>query len=120
MLRAKELGAAGEQAAAQFLATKGMTIVERGYRNRIGEIDIIARDRGSLVFVEVKSRSGLGYGHPSEAVTPAKQRQILRMAECYLQQTKQWDSPCRFDVVEVLLDAAQRLTVRHIPNAFIS
>ncbi len=119
-MRGKELGEAGEDAAAQFLQNKGYQIIVRGYRNRVGEIDIIAMARESLVFVEVKSRSGLAYGRPAEAVTVAKQRRILRMAECYLQQTKQWNQPCRFDVIEVLLDEKNRLKVNHIINAFIS
>lgn len=117
-MRAKELGAAGEEAAARFLAAKGYLILTRGYRKRGGEIDLIARDGQYLVFVEVKSRRGASFGRPAEAVTPYKQKRILRMAALYLQQTGQWEKPCRFDVMEITLADDAAFRINHIINAF--
>ncbi len=117
-MRAKELGAAGEAAAALFLEAKGYRILARGYKKHGGEIDLIAADRQTVVFIEVKSRSGTAFGRPAEAVTLWKQKRILRTAAFYLQQTKQWDKVCRFDVLEVFLTEGQELEVHQIINAF--
>ena len=96
-------GSRYEKLAARYLEQKGMDILELNYRCRTGEIDIIARDGGYLVFVEVKYRSGASFGDPSEAVTAKKQERIRKTARYYLcaRQLSE-DTPCRFDVAAVL------------------
>jgi putative endonuclease len=96
-----ELGKWAEDHACRTLARAGYAIVERRHRTRFGEIDIIARDHGVLVFIEVKSRRTLTCGVPAAGVTSQKQRRLLRLAEMYLQQSGQTNTPCRFDVVSV-------------------
>ncbi len=95
-----------ETAAARALLARGYRLVERNFRTPFGEVDIIARHEGRLVFVEVKSRKDLRAGHPAEAVTPAKQRRLQRAALHYLKHTGQPDHPLRFDVVCLLDDEA--------------
>ena len=106
-------GAEGEQAARDYLVGKGARILEMNYRRPSGEIDIIARLRRRVLFVEVKRRSSLRYGRPSEAVNPAKQAHILRTAMLYLQENGLEDAPVRFDVIEILPGE-----IHHIENAF--
>ena len=112
------LGRAGEDTALRFLKKNGFKIVERGFRLLRGEIDIIAYDRATLVFIEVKTRSGAGFGVPEESITAAKQDQIRKIAELYLMKKRLGDIPCRFDVVSVSLDERGRPSIRHIRNAF--
>ncbi len=95
------LGEKGEDAACRFLKTRGYQIVARNWRARVGEIDIIARDGDVLVFVEVKARSGDGFGGPEAAVHPGKQRRLIRTAMAFMAST-QCDLPMRFDVVAML------------------
>lgn len=104
----QELGRRGEALAAAALEKAGYTIIERNYRCRYGEVDIVAREAGDLVFVEVKTRRSRTYGHPAEAVGRRKQEHLLRVASHYLQNTSQPDVGCRFDVVAVHLDAGGR------------
>lgn len=113
----RALGAMGEAAAERWLRRAGYTIVARGFRIRLGEIDIVARQGGLVVFVEVKTRRGEGFGRPSEAVTPAKQRRLAHVAQVFLGRSGWSDLPCRFDVVEVL-PGDRGLAVRHIADAF--
>jgi putative endonuclease len=108
-------GASAEQLAADYLVANGFTIAERNYRVRIGEIDCIARDSdGTLVFVEVKSALGGSCGHPFSWITPAKQRQIVRVAKWYLAAQHIRSGPCRFDAIAVTAGK-----VEHLKNAFI-
>ncbi len=109
----RRFGGEGEARARDFLAGKGAKILEMNYRRPTGEIDIIARHRRTLLFVEVKRRSSLRYGRPSEAVDRQKQAHILRTAQLYLQENRLEDAPVRFDVIEILPDE-----IRHIENAF--
>ena len=109
----RSFGAQGETQARDFLLRKGMKILGMNYRRPTGEIDIIARKGRTLLFVEVKRRTSLRYGRPSEAVDRAKQLHILRTAQLYLQENGLTDAPVRFDVVEILPDE-----IRHIENAF--
>lgn len=95
------LGRAGEEAAARHLTELGYRIIARNLRFRFGELDIVAEEHGWLVFVEVKTRTGSGYGSAAEAVTPAKQRQLVKLAAAYLAATGGEGRPCRFDVVTV-------------------
>lgn len=92
----------GEDAAARFLSGRGYRILERNVRTGCGEIDIVARAGQTLVFVEVKSRSGVTLGPPSLAVTPRKMAHIIRNSCCYLRTNGIGDSPWRIDVVSVL------------------
>lgn len=98
----RALGNLGEDAACKALREEGLTILERNYRRPTGEIDIIAREGGAVVFIEVKRRSSLRFGRPAEAVDRAKRQHIARTAMCYLAENALEDAPVRFDVVEVL------------------
>jgi putative endonuclease len=112
------LGRRGEEAAARWLEGRGMRILARCFRVRGGEIDLVARDGSTLVFIEVKSRSGLSFGRPSEAVDRRKRARLVRAATLYLLAHGGEERPCRFDVVEVLADPSGRLSVRHLRDAF--
>lgn len=115
---AKELGALGEDAAAAFLVTCGHDIVARNWRCRSGEIDIIAADGDTIVFVEVKTRSGTWFGTPAEAVTPAKANRLHRLAGLWLAERSAAWSPVRFDVVEVVVDRGGEPRLTHLPGVF--
>jgi len=97
-----DFGKAAENAAAEFLKAKGYKILERNYKNKFGEIDIIAQFKGVICFVEVKARHTLNLGVPQEAVTARKQRQICRVAVYYLKSNKLLERPARFDVLALL------------------
>jgi putative endonuclease len=114
----KALGDLGEQAAADFLARRGMRIMERKFRCRGGEVDLIARDGADLVFVEVKTRRTREFGEGSEAVTAAKRRRILRAAALYLSARDSLSHPCRFDVVSVRFAATGAPQLEHLKDAF--
>jgi putative endonuclease len=111
-------GEQGEDIAARYLESRGFRILQRGYRARCGEIDLIARDGEDLVFVEVKCRTSSRCGDPLEAVTPAKRRRILRAASVYLQSNGAWEHPCRFDIVAVRLGPGGNREVEHLRGAF--
>lgn len=119
MDKRKACGDRGEAAVAEWLAKRGCVIVERQYRCRWGEIDLIARtSRGVLCFVEVKTRSRRAVAPPREAVTASKQRKLRTAASWYLAQTG-LDCPCRFDVAEVFpADAGGRRQINYIISAF--
>lgn len=112
------LGRLGESAAAEALRRAGMRVLERRCRTRAGEIDLIAEDGEILVFVEVKTRAGVGYGTPAAAVTRAKQQTMARVALIYLSRRKWLERRCRFDVVEVFARGGQVERVNHIRDAF--
>ena len=111
------LGISGENLACAELSRRGYAIVERRYRTRFGEIDIIARDGDTIVFVEVKTRLTDDFGGGAAAVTAWKQRRVSRMAIDYLSRHQLHECPCRFDVVAIDFEAAEpRVTL--YPNAF--
>ncbi|MCI5167945.1 MAG: YraN family protein [Candidatus Electrothrix sp. GM3_4] len=110
----KATGRSGEDLAAQHLEQQGYTILERNYRLRIGEIDIIARDKEYLVFIEVKTRRSRRIGNPFEAVDIRKQKKIVKIASAYLQGK---ELPVRFDVVAVYLNE-QDVRIEVLKNAF--
>ena len=115
--RRQELGKSGEDLACAELERRGYAILERRYRTRVGEIDIIARDKETIVFVEVKARVSDDFGGGAAAITGWKQRRVAQMAVDYLSRHRLHDRPCRFDVVTVDFDAgAPRVTV--YANAF--
>lgn len=111
-------GDAGEQAAAAYLRTAGYKILALKYRARPGEIDIVAADGGTLVFVEVKTRKSDAFGTPAEAVTFRKQGKLIATAQCYLKHHGLYDKPLRFDVMEVRLVPGKEPRLNHIINAF--
>ena len=110
-------GMRGQHEAEQFLRDKGYIVSERNYRIRTGEIDLIAKAEGYIIFIEVKYRRGLSYGYPREAVGRAKQKSILRTALHYISTRGLTNQDFRFDVVEVL-EKEGRIFVNHIENAF--
>ena len=97
-----EFGKAAENAAAKFLKAQGYKILERNYKNKFGEIDIIAKQKGVICFLEVKARHSLNLGVPQEAVSARKQRQICRVAVYYLKNNSLLEHPARFDVLALL------------------
>ncbi len=99
------LGTAGEAAALRLLRRRGYRIVERNFRCRLGEIDLIAEDRVTIVFVEVKARVATEFGAPFEAISPRKQRRLAQLATWYLARRRWLDRPCRFDAVSVMVGA---------------
>jgi putative endonuclease len=99
----RTLGSAGEKLAEQFLRKQGYKILERNYRKKFGEIDIIARHRRAVVFVEVKTRSSVDFGLPEESVKPDKLRRIEKAAEFYLI-SHRIKAPVRYEVLSVLAD----------------
>jgi putative endonuclease len=112
----KLLGSEGEDRAAKFLVRQGYRILERNYRTPSGEIDLIALDKDTLVFVEVKTRTTHAFGAPELAVNDRKQGRMTRAALGYLKYKKLHQMPCRFDVVAISKDRDQELEL--IRNAF--
>jgi len=98
----RKTGSEYEQKAACFLQNKGYQILERNYRCRIGEIDLIAMHHGYLVFVEVKYRKNNQYGNPVEAVDYKKKKIISKVAQCYISDKRLHECPVRFDVIAIL------------------
>lgn len=111
-------GKLAEDLACAELAGRGYAILERRYRSRFGEIDIVARDGGVLVFVEVRARRGADPGTAAESVTARKQRRIAAMALDYLAWIGDLEHPCRFDVVAIDGLGTDRMALRVIANAF--
>jgi putative endonuclease len=115
----KEFGVYGENLAAGYLADKGYQIIERNFRwGAKGEIDIVARDGETLVFVEVKTRQNYKFGDPLEGITPGKVRQIRRIAEGYLFKKQIHEAECRFDVIGVMAEKGREPELKHIKDAF--
>lgn len=102
-----------EARAARFLESCGLVILDRRWRSRAGEIDLVARDGVAVVFVEVKARTSAAFGGPEAAVDGAKRRRLTRAAEAYLADKGLSESPARFDVVAVTPEG-----IRHIADAF--
>lgn len=114
MINKRYLGKVHEEKAAEFLSSKGYTILALNYHCRRGEIDIVARDKGTLVFTEVKYRKGNASGFPLDAVDFRKQQRIIYAAKFYMMEHHiPEDHPCRFDVISILGD-----TIEHIEDAF--
>jgi len=114
----KDTGKIGENIAVKFLSQKGYQILERNWRIKGGEIDIVADDRGTMVFVEVKSRTSTEYGSGEEAVTEHKKEKIINAAKACLKH-KGEDRPCRFDVISILFEKSGKVKeINHIEDAF--
>jgi putative endonuclease len=114
------VGRRAEDLAAELLERAGLRIVARNWRRPEGELDIVADDGGTCVFVEVRSRTGDEWGHPLETVTPRKRARVIRAARLYLEAEPTPASAYRFDVVAVTFDPAgtEPPAVVHVPNAF--
>lgn len=113
------LGRYGEDLAAQHLQASGLLLLDRNWRCRDGELDLVARDRdGTVVFVEVKTRSSSAFGEPSEAVGPVKARRLRRLAARWLQEHPGGARPLRFDVVSIVRRPGQAPVVQHLREAF--
>ncbi|MBW3595469.1 MAG: YraN family protein [Actinobacteria bacterium] len=112
-----DLGRTGEDAAERLYRTNGFCIVERNYRCKAGEIDLVVRRGPLVVFCEVKARRSDRWGEPSEAVHYAKQARLRRLAAAWLADRRPGSVDIRFDVVGVIV-RRDRIEVRHIPDAF--
>lgn len=120
---AADVGRRGEDVAAAYLEAKGLRVMDRNYRFGREEVDVVCfeptpdNEGGVIVFVEVKARSGDGFGPPEAAVDEAKQRAIMRVAEAYLHERRLMPSPVRFDVVAVRFSGGDP-HIEHFENAF--
>jgi putative endonuclease len=113
----QQFGKKSENLAVWYLKRIGYKIIEQNYRTPLGEIDIIAKEKKTIVFVEVKSRQSIRYGNPKWAVTPKKQRKISMVALQYLKSTRQTDARARFDVVAITSNRDEP-QIEVVKNAF--
>jgi archaeal holliday junction resolvase (hjc) len=109
----RDFGNTGENLATDYLEKQGYTILERNFYCKQGEIDIIAKDKNEIVFIEVKSRSNKLFGIPSEAVTKQKIKHLFRTARYFLYKNKMINEYIRFDVVEILIKSG-KFNINHI------
>lgn len=112
------LGRRGEDLAADYLTGAGLEIVERNWRCSLGEIDIVAREGGETVFVEVKTRAGLGYGHPLESITVAKLARLRRLAGAWCEAHPGSFTGIRIDAVAVIAPRGSGVTIEHLRRVF--
>ena len=114
----KQIGVRGEDLACAELERQGLQVLERNWRCRLGEIDIVAAEAGAygvtMVFCEVKCRSGLGFGHPLEAITFTKRRTLRQLAAVWMRQHRVKASAIRLDAVGVVLAAGEEPSVTHV------
>lgn len=115
--RKSRLGNIGEDVAIKFFRKKGYKILERNFRTKKGEIDLIAERDGQLVFVEVKTRSSENFGEPVQFVNVAKQKRILAAALFYLTKNKLWHKKVRFDIIGIT-KKGDNIDIKHEKNAF--
>jgi putative endonuclease len=116
----RSLGRRGEDVAADYLADCGWQIITRNWRCRYGEVDVIARGRrigNPIIFCEVKTRAGLGYGAPLEAITVAKMRRLRQLAGCWLAETGEHAARVRVDAIGVLILPGQQPQITHVEGA---
>ncbi len=112
------LGARGEDVAVSYLKKNGYKIVERNFRCVLGEIDIVAYDGKTLVFVEVRTRKSRQFGSPISSVSYRKQKKLISLANFYIKKHRLFDKPARFDVVGITLGEKDNCTVELVKNAF--
>lgn len=113
----KITGNIGENIAAEFLQKQGYEILERNWHySRLGEIDIIAKDKNTLVFVEVKTRKTVSFGHPLEAITEKKFQQVKSIAQAYMSQQETKYGNCRIDAISIILSNPPE--IEHLKNIF--
>lgn len=113
MYKRHEIGKLGEDLACKYLQDKGYKILERNFEARQGEIDIIAKDKEELVFIEVKTRSNISYGKPAEAVNEIKQNHLIKTIEYYVYSRHLEDEFIRIDIIEIYL-LKNKYRVNHI------
>jgi putative endonuclease len=119
MGRAKDaVGAYGERVAVDYLVRQGMTLIERNWRCSAGEIDAVMSEGETIVFTEVKTRRGLAFGTPAEAVGYAKQSRLRRLAAIWLAQSHRRTPEIRFDLVSVLPQRSGGADIEHVRGAF--
>ncbi|MEG2882336.1 MAG: YraN family protein [Christensenella sp.] len=118
MIDKQMIGKVGENAVCRYILDKGMKLLARNYRAQKGEIDLIAQDKDTLVFIEVKTRSNANYGTAADAVGYKKQQMIIKTAQCFIAERSLYDSNVRFDVAEVALNKKQS-SVHYIMDAFM-
>ena len=114
----KKLGRRGENAAARYLEHIGYEIIDRNWTCPAGEVDIVARDMDYLVFCEVKTRTSLRRGFPSEAVDAEKRSRYEKIAGWYLRESEYVNVPVRFDIIALMVVAEDRALIKHYVNAF--
>ena len=115
----KDIGALGEGIAESYLRNLGYKILDKNFRCKCGEIDLIASNKGYICFIEVKTRYGINFGMPAESVSFSKQHKIYKTSEVYIMWKNIINSNFRFDVMEVLLNNGNNdFLVNHIENAF--
>lgn len=117
MNQKQALGKYGENCAAEYLRDRGYEILERNWRCQLGEIDLVARDRGKLVFVEVKTRNGSGFGHPFEAITPLKVARMRKLVAEWCASTKTSSVQVRLDAISVLVRDG-KVAIEHLKQVF--
>lgn len=110
-------GSWGEEIAVSYLIEKGYTILNRNFRSRFGELDIIAKYENTVIFIEVKTRNSLKFGLPCESITDIKKRHIKRMVNYYTMINCTNELDLRIDVIEILVNEDQ-INIHHIENAF--
>ncbi len=110
----QELGAKGEELAASYLLNSGYRVLERNWRCNLGELDIVAETDGQVVGVEVKTRSSLGFGHPAEAVNPAKLRRLSRLVRRWCVAHRRNPGAVRVDVVAILMPPGAQPSIEHL------
>ena len=115
----QRLGKWGEDQACSYLFKNGYKILQRNYRCRFGEIDIVACKADELVFVEVKTRTSNAYGYPAEAVSYRKQLKYDKLAMCFLKETGRKNISCRFDILEIMVNRDNTFSINLIQNAFL-
>jgi putative endonuclease len=115
--KSQKFGQSSEVLAVHYLKQSGYKIIERNYRTPLGEIDIIAKEKKTIVFVEVKSRRSIRYGSPKWAVTPKKKRTLSMAALHYLKATRQTSSKARFDVIAIVSNQDEP-RIEIVKNAF--
>ena len=118
----KHIGDQGEALAAEHLSDQGYRILEQNYRYERAEVDLVClapdETQPEIVFVEVKTRTSLGYGTPEEAVTDEKQAHVVRAAKAYMYERRLESVPVRFDVISILLNQDEAPTIKHFEDAF--
>ncbi len=115
-MQSNTYGKRSEIIASDYLKKKGYKILETNYKNKVGEIDVIALDKDYIVFVEVKSRTSGAFGHPFEAIDTRKQQKIHAVASLYMVKNKKHGSLCRFDAISIL--GLENPEITHIVDAF--
>ncbi len=115
---AAALGVRGEQLAADYLEQRSATVLARNWRCRDGELDLVALDGDEIVFVEVKTRSGIGFGMPAEAVTNQKAQRIRKLASLWLGAHREGWAQVRFDVIGIVVQGSGPASIEHYKGAF--